>query len=159
SGIQIKWSTASELNNSYFKIESSTDGATFSSIATIDGSGTTSEIINYTFEDENPSMKTYYRIKQVDYDGAYTYSRVISHSPLRGLNEEIDIKHNRNHISLSHSKRNSIRVQIFSVLGNLVLETTGDSEVVLDRNSLPKGILIARIEVDGQMQQKALLNN
>lgn len=77
--VDIIWSTATEVNNEYFIVERSTDGFHFESIKTIPGSGNSSELIEYIAEDEYPQTgNNYYRIKQVDYDGQFSYSEVKS---------------------------------------------------------------------------------
>jgi hypothetical protein len=81
--IELKWQTASELNNAGFDIEKAIfnqQAATgnkknWSKIGFVNGSGTTTEINNYTFVDENSSeQKTFYRLKQLDFDGTFSYS-------------------------------------------------------------------------------------
>jgi hypothetical protein len=75
----IEWNTIEEINNDYFIIESSHDGVLFQPIGNINGAGNSSGSLYYKFIDENPSSGiSYYRLKQIDYDGAYTYSNVIS---------------------------------------------------------------------------------
>ncbi len=79
----LHWVTASETNNSHFVIERSYDGRTFETVGNVTGNGTTSHLIDYNYTDRSiaKSQNTaYYRLKQVDYDGAYEYSdvRVVS---------------------------------------------------------------------------------
>lgn len=77
--MRLYWSTASETNNSYFTIERSTDGENFESIGTEKGAGNSSSIYNYNFWDENPLQGvSYYRLKQTDFDGKYSYSKIIA---------------------------------------------------------------------------------
>lgn len=79
NAILIKWSTSSEINNDFFTIENSKDGENFKTIKTIKGAGFSNEVLNYTFLHENPHLGiNYYRLKQTDYDGAFTYSDIIA---------------------------------------------------------------------------------
>jgi len=79
--IKLIWKTASELNNSHFLIERSSTGSAFHEIARVKGHGTTYETHRYTFTDSYPTPGTnYYRLKQVDYDGNFTYSPVVEAS-------------------------------------------------------------------------------
>ncbi|MDG1475608.1 MAG: BNR-repeat neuraminidase N-terminal domain-containing protein, partial [Vicingaceae bacterium] len=72
--VQLDWITASELNNDYFTIERSVDAINFEAIATVDGSGNSSSIHNYSWSDDNPINGTvYYRLKQTDFNGAFEY--------------------------------------------------------------------------------------
>jgi autotransporter-associated beta strand protein len=77
--VDLKWTTASEIDNDFFTIEKSIDGSTWEIIGTIEGSGTTNETNNYSFIDSEVSRATvYYRLKQTDYDAKFEYSNVIS---------------------------------------------------------------------------------
>jgi hypothetical protein len=74
---ELIWSTSLELNNSHFVIERSADGNIFEAIGSQRGMGTTAQTSNYLFTDEKPLAGiNYYRIKQVDFDGAFSYSDV-----------------------------------------------------------------------------------
>jgi len=75
--VQIDWSTASETNNDYFNIERSKDGLSFENIGKVAGAGNSNFNIYYVFTDKNPHQGiSYYRIKQVDYDGQTSYSEI-----------------------------------------------------------------------------------
>ncbi|HEY9704651.1 MAG TPA: hypothetical protein V6C58_19575, partial [Allocoleopsis sp.] len=77
-GLMLSWSTASEINNSMFVIEKSDDGFDFMTVGNIKGSGNTRISKKYNFLDAQPSNKrVYYRLKQVDFDGTYSYSEVL----------------------------------------------------------------------------------
>jgi len=79
SSILLTWITASEENNSYFAIERSHDGVHFTEIGSVEGMGTTNSENHYQFEDIFPfTGRSYYRLKQVDFNGQYEYSSVIS---------------------------------------------------------------------------------
>jgi hypothetical protein len=78
-GVRLDWETASEINNDHFEIERSSNGADFEKIGTVDGHGTTTVLHKYSLLDQKPlSGLSYYRLKQVDFDGESTYSKVIS---------------------------------------------------------------------------------
>ncbi len=78
-GILLEWVSMSELNNNYYELEYSNDGKNFEKIAVLDGQGTTSVEHSYEFLDKNTSYgNRYYRIKQVDFDGKFTFSVIIS---------------------------------------------------------------------------------
>ncbi|MBN8702050.1 MAG: T9SS type A sorting domain-containing protein [Bacteroidetes bacterium] len=76
---QLKWTTASETNNDYFTIEKTQDGVNYEFVATVDGAGNSSQILNYATIDTKPFQGTsYYRLKQTDFDGAYDYSELVA---------------------------------------------------------------------------------
>lgn len=67
----LSWATAKEHNNDYFEINRSFDGVEFSKVAQVTGAGDSNDIIKYSWMDKEPlSGRVYYRITQVDFDGA-----------------------------------------------------------------------------------------
>ncbi|MDB5274590.1 MAG: hypothetical protein JWO58_2957, partial [Chitinophagaceae bacterium] len=73
----LQWSTASEENNDYFTLQRSADGVQFTDIVRIKGAGNSSNVNTYTYTDDHAlSGISYYRIKQTDFDGKYTYSNI-----------------------------------------------------------------------------------
>lgn len=77
--IDLTWQTASEQNNSYFSIEKSTDGSNFLEIGQEEGQGTTLETTDYQFTDFAPlTGVSYYRLRQVDFDGNFSFSNIES---------------------------------------------------------------------------------
>lgn len=78
-GVLLSWVTASEKENDYFLVERSADGRNFSTVGKVAGNGTTNQKMSYSLLDKSAFTGTaYYRLKQVDYDGKYEYSKVIS---------------------------------------------------------------------------------
>jgi hypothetical protein len=81
-GVELCWSTLSELNNDYFEIERSGDGRTFHPIGRKKGAGDSGVHVQYDFLDEHPSPATaWYRLRQVDFDGQSALSSVVSIDP------------------------------------------------------------------------------
>lgn len=77
----LSFTTATQVNNDYFSIERSSDGRSFSEIGQVKGAGTSYEPQEYSFTDEHPLHgKNYYRLRQVDFDGKYSYSPVVTAS-------------------------------------------------------------------------------
>jgi len=77
--INLVWTTASETNNDYFTVERSKNGLDFEDIIKMDGAGTSGRGITYLAVDDNPLPNvSYYRLKQTDYDGTFTYSKIVA---------------------------------------------------------------------------------
>ncbi len=77
--VDLKWITASELNNDYFTIERSQNGQDFVEWSRVRGSGTTSQRSKYTLEDTAPFLgRSYYRLRQTDYDGKGRYYGIVA---------------------------------------------------------------------------------
>ncbi len=76
--VVIAWKTASEINNNFFAIERSSDAESFEEVLSIKGKGTTTEENAYEAIDKNPIIgRSYYRLKQTDFDGTATYSDLV----------------------------------------------------------------------------------
>lgn len=75
----LLWQTASEINNAGFEVERMNATGEFEKIGYVKGNGNTNTLTDYTLDDDHPlTGDNYYRLKQTDYDGRYTYSEVIS---------------------------------------------------------------------------------
>lgn len=77
--VALEWVTASEKNNDYFDIQKSWDGQQFFSIGKVGGNGNSTLTRKYTYTDrELKEGILYYRLKQIDYDGKFTFSKVVA---------------------------------------------------------------------------------
>ncbi|SEQ39235.1 T9SS type A sorting domain-containing protein [Neolewinella agarilytica] len=78
--VNLNWATSEETDNSHFEIERSANPESgFENIGKVLGNATTGAFNNYAFTDEVPtSGVNYYRLRQVDFDGGFEYSAVIS---------------------------------------------------------------------------------
>lgn len=75
--VDLTWNTAAETNNSHFEILRSADGKTFNKIDEVKGAGTSTENRSYAYTDKDPLPGlNYYKLKQVDFDGQYSFSDV-----------------------------------------------------------------------------------
>jgi|GEM_PF-6171427 len=74
----LRWTTKYEKNNDYFTVLRSTDGENWEEVERVEGAGTSNNELSYETYDENIRMGTiYYRLKQTDFDGEFTYSNII----------------------------------------------------------------------------------
>jgi hypothetical protein len=70
--VVVDWSTATEHNSDYYTVERSADGEHFQAIGTVEAAGESQHLVEYTYTDRFPLLgNNYYRLKQVDLDGAY----------------------------------------------------------------------------------------
>ncbi len=77
--IALNWQTATELSNKYFAVERSTNAVNYAAIAQVNSAGTGAIAHEYNYTDKLPVPGTnYYRLKQTDADGKYSYSKVVS---------------------------------------------------------------------------------
>lgn len=78
SEVLTKWTVSAQLNNEYFEVERSANGTQFTAIGRIAGCANCAEKMDYQFTDKQPLPgASYYRLKQTDIDGNYTYSKVV----------------------------------------------------------------------------------
>ncbi|MBL4594339.1 MAG: T9SS type A sorting domain-containing protein [Flavobacteriales bacterium] len=79
--VEIEWTTQTEINNDYFVVEKSYDAVSFFELTMVQGAGNSSVVNYYSVIDPNPSSGvTYYRLKQVDFDGTVAYHEIASSS-------------------------------------------------------------------------------
>ena len=127
--IMVEWSTASEINNSGFEVLRSKDGENFEPIAWVDGNGTSSDIKTYTYKDYNslPNTRYYYRLKQIDFNGEYEYSNIVS-AALKATDSNLSISLAPNPsihettLTVRSSEKGTAALKIFNALGKLVVK-------------------------------------
>ena len=78
TGNTLRWTTASETNSAYFEVERSANGQEFTKIGQQAAAGTTAAAHSYQFTDAAATATSYYRLRQVDFDGTSTYSPVVT---------------------------------------------------------------------------------
>ncbi len=88
----ITWSTGSEINNSHFEIESSSDFKNWKTIGKVTGNGNSNMVRDYQFIDKEAIHPIiHYRIKQVDFDGNYEYSNIVNISSEIAMSTNIKV--------------------------------------------------------------------
>ncbi|GAB4405379.1 MAG: hypothetical protein OHK0039_06320 [Bacteroidia bacterium] len=123
--IDLRWATASELNNDYFEILRSGDTRAWERIGRIDGAGSTQSVQYYAYTDRSPlGSKAYYQLRQVDYDGAWTLSPIVEVLP--GATGEVLLTAypnpatDRLYLDLQGSLRDGATVGLVDMLGRSV---------------------------------------
>ncbi len=130
---QLSWSTATETNNQYFYIERSDDGVNFTTIGRKDGNGTTSQIHYYAFDDFSPIEGTnYYRLRQVDYNGAAMYSGIISLDFHRGHMTVTNVKPNPTNGEVNFDFNSPVETTIHIVMTDVTGRVVKDEYVVVN---------------------------
>ena len=154
--VYLNWTTATEQNNQGFEVQRSTNNQ-FTTIGFVSGSGTTTEIHNYSFTDTDVQTGTYYyRLKQVDYNGVYDYSDVIQVevAPVNfALEQNYPNPFNPStKIIFSLAVDSRVSLKVFDVLGQEVTKlittnmTAGVHEVIFDASSLNSGVYFYQLE-------------
>ncbi|ELR71002.1 hypothetical protein C900_03132 [Fulvivirga imtechensis AK7] len=170
--VLLEWATASELNNDFFTIEKTTDLENFQEVGTVKGKGTTEERNDYKFFDLNPSQGVfYYRLKQTDFDGTFTYSDIekvvntasgsaeanLNIYPVPNKGEFIKLMA---HGMASDGKRS---VTVMNVQGQIIYEgpvlISNNEEITLNFDQkLPQGIYTVRVQGSEPMVKQFTVN-
>jgi hypothetical protein len=152
--VQLKWSTASEINNDHFTIEASTDALLWQSTAAIKGAGTTNSEQTYSYHDPSQMPGTthrYYRLKQTDLDGRYTYSPMVSveHCPSLAT-AEIQIYPNPSDgkfgIAIYGETEDILSIDISNALGKRVAGCVG-FQSRFDLSMMTAGIYFVKVQM------------
>ncbi len=154
---ELKWTTATEINNSHFEIERSFDSEnSFIKIGKVKGLGNSNLLKSYQYFDELNLMDIsattiYYRLKQVDYDGKFEYSPVVSLNLNETKNgETIVVNPNpfKDEIKISGVRELS-SLKLYDPSGkeimNKVLSGSADGTYIVKVSSQEKGIFILKI--------------
>jgi len=162
SSVEISWLTATETNNFGFDIERKIVDGSFVSAAFIKGNGTKTTPSSYSYIDENLSAgKYFYRLKQIDLDGSFTYSKSIEVE----INQPEKFVLNQNYpnpfnpstaISFEMPVEANVSLTIFNSLGEEVSKivkgalTPGNHIINFDAGNLSSGIYIYKLNATGK---------
>jgi len=143
---QLSWKTTSEIDNDFFEIERKLEGSeVFEAIGRVSGNGTTFETQSYEFKDRDVDAGLYlYRLRQVDFGGAFEYSKVITVE--RKTNESVDIFPNPTvdylRIDFGQEVEGNAKLHIVNSSGQLVLSipvSNENTELKVDVSNLTSG--------------------
>ncbi len=146
---QLNWVTATEISNDYFTIERSTDAVNFEEVATVNGHGNTSIMINYNWTDDNPLDGTaYYRLKQTDFNGAFEYHgiRTVSCKQDGNISVYPNPFENSFTVQLSDNTTYPITVEVMDYLGRKVYAKQVETSITkIDLNDLPSSTYFVKV--------------
>jgi hypothetical protein len=172
SEVRLIWSTASELNSRGFEIERSVNGHdNFATIGFVDGKGNSTEINYYSFIDEpqlSGANQIYYRLKQVDFDGTFSYSDVVNVTydiPAEFvLNQNFPNPFNPSTIiNYFVPEESFVSIKVYDFLGREVstlvseIKSTGSYELSFNASSLPSGTYFYVMTADNYSTTKKMV--
>ena len=169
STVSLSWMTATEVNNSHFEIQRSIDGIGFEQIGTVSGHGTTSEVQYYSFEDkELYEGKYFYRLKQVDFDGAFEFSDVVDVDVISP--NQFELKQNYPNpfnpstiISFSIPQNEFVQLSIYDVMGNEVTtllneqKSAGTYSIEFDAAGLASGTYFYKLRSGSNFEIRKMI--
>jgi len=158
---QLNWATANELNNAGYEVEHAlptTGVPVFNQIGYVDGAGTTTMQKFYDYEVPRlASGVHYFRLKQVDFDGSYTYTQIRALEVEARLVKKLfpTILHEGSStVYLQVTKSDNYKVEIITALGQMVESYDADMqsetyhEISFDINRYVSGVYFVRISSD-----------
>ena len=147
--VLLEWTTSSEENNSYFIVERSINGRDWERIGKVLGSGTTSIAHSYSLEDTHPVAGiSYYRLKQTDFNGEYSYSSVKCVNRPKETEDYMTIYTNANTNTFVAEGESiaACTIEVHDILGhkitNISFNTINPSKVAISVENLPVGTYI-----------------
>jgi len=167
--VNLEWSTATEVNNYGFNVEWRMENVEWRKIGFVQGHGNSNSPKSYSFEDKNPRVgKLQYRLKQIDFDGAFEYSDVVEveveapkqfvvyqnypnpFNPTTNISYEIPVKSN-------------VVIKVYNVLGSEVAtllneeKLPGRYQVEFKASHLPSGIYFYSINAGEYKSTKKMI--
>jgi hypothetical protein len=157
----LRWSTASETNNSHFEIQRSVDGKNFEAIGKVKGSGNSNRSVNYSFTDKEAATTktTYYRLKQVDFDGKSEYSKtvsVVNTIAKAGIGATLPNPFNNDlNVTVNASSATVANIVIMDMIGKIHHTSTeqlqsGVNTISINTTDMPDGIYFVRVSYNGE---------
>lgn len=145
----MSWQTATEIKNKGFEIERSSDGKIWQTLGFVNGKGNNS---SYTFTDKTPLKMSYYRLRQMDFDGQFDYSKTVVVNATH-LKSNILVFPNPNTEGVIHVQGltdEETTVSVTNIYGQVVFQQTpkGESAVLNVKNVLAKGVYFVNIKAN-----------
>ncbi len=169
--INLSWVTATELNNSGFDIERKTGDGDWNKLTFIQGNGTTTETKHYFYLDDISNLnatKISYRLKQIDFDGSFKYSKQFEVDV--NLPTEFQLDQNYPNpfnptttIKYQVPFKSNVSIKIFDILGREVevlvdeIKDAGFYNVLFDASKLTSGVYFYSMQTENYSNIKKLV--
>ena len=160
----FSWSTATEINNDYFTLEKTTDALNFITVEKTNGAGNSNTPLIYSIIDYYPTKGlSYYRLKQTDFNGEYTYSKLVMIDVVSQLTEDFNIYPNPFSTSATIaindvSQFNTVELRIYNDLGEEMMITNITKQITtFDTRSLSTGIYFYQLTDNNKTIQSGKL--
>ncbi|MFL5731353.1 MAG: T9SS type A sorting domain-containing protein [Cytophagaceae bacterium] len=142
--VTVSWAAVNEMNNDRFVIERSADGFTYEAIGVVKGSSGSHAIAEYKFEDRQPLYgKSYYRIRQVDFDGQSNLSSVAPVS-FEELLVQLSPNPSQNEFHMEIPGKEKVSLTVTDMLGKEIFSANGISEISFG-SEFPSGAYMVKV--------------
>ncbi len=158
---ELRWQTAEEVQNEGFEVERSSNAKSFERIGFVKGALESKEANNYNFTDSQPLAGTnYYRLKQLDSDGGFAYSRIIAIMPTSDesllvlypnpTTDEITIRCNEGQIK---------EAQLYTTAGMMLAQKTAtdSGDMLLSLKNMPSDTYLLVVAIDDYYVTKKVI--
>jgi hypothetical protein len=167
--VELTWRTAQEINNRGFEVQRSLDNQQFEAVGFVDGAGNSNITKSYRWTDNNP-QSAYYRLKQIDFDGKFEYSRQV----FVAATDDQEFKVFPNPWQAGKGieftapqviqKQNNLRMQVINAMGKTMWEAKGnlnELKTALNQNidQLAVGVYTMRVYADNRVYVVKLVKN
>ena len=167
----LTWTTASEINNDKFEIQRSEDGKKFIAVGEEAGHGTTNTVHNYSYEDVFGAAITspvlYYRLKQMDFNGAFMYSEIrkvvlVKKTATDNMKAWFNRDMDKIQMLVNASKADHATIRIVDMNGQILSQkdidvSAGSTLTDMDMNGFAKGMyMIVYISSETSQAQRIL---
>ena len=168
-GVQLRWQTESEKENSHFLVERSADGSVYTTIGRVAGNGTVNTGNRYDFLDKDAGQRgpvLYYRLQQVDRNGQVNYSTVVKILVTPDANMQVSVWPNpyKNSLQLTivAASTADAMVRLYDPAGRLVTQqprklVKGQNNVHLTAPGKGKGLYILQVATEGENYQQKVI--
>ncbi len=168
--VELSWQTATELNNYGFEIQKSASNSTWKKIGFVEGNGNSNATLDYSFTDNSPiAGRAKYRLKQIDTDGKYTYSKELEVSS--AVPTQIELAQNYPNpfnpsttIKFGLTEDTRVSLKIYNLLGEEVAVlinnktmNAGQHSRSFNADKLASGTYIYRLSAGKNVMEKKMI--
>ena len=168
NSVKLNWRTETEINNYGFDVERKTNFSNWEKIRFINGSGNSNSPKDYSYTDESVNNgKYFYRLKQIDNDGAFSYSKLVE----ADFNSKMEFSLTQNYpnpfnptttFNVTLPLSGNVKLTIYNLLGQEVktlaneFKESGIYTFNFDAKELNSGIYLYKLEANGYSQTRKM---
>jgi len=169
NNVKVSWSTTDEVNASYFVVERSSNGSDFTEVAQVNASESANPVHNYNINDQLYNVNSnvvYYRLRIVDKDGKYNYSKIIPvklDQPENSISVYPNPVDNYAIVNLYSDKPGNGVVRLIDEAGRQILvksfiAVSGNNNLTVDQlGHLPKGIYVIQVMLNNNLYNQKIV--
>jgi hypothetical protein len=162
TGVRLDWSTATEINNNGFEIQRKVSNSNFTTIAFVAGQGTSTEAKDYSYTDVSvdQNVSYAYRLKQVDFDGTFTYSSIVN---VGSVVKEFALQQNYPNpfnpsttINFSVPVKSDVSLEVYNLIGQKVVTLAqgsvdaGSHSYQFNASQMASGVYLFKLTAVGE---------